>query len=166
MTTTVIYDFDINDSLRNWYIVNDGVMGGVSESKLTVDSEGNGVFSGRVRLENNGGFASVRYDAGKINADPNQKLKIRLKGDGKTYQIRIRPSSNTYYSYVSSCKTTGEWEEIEIQLASMYPVFRGRRLNLPNYNHDQIGEFAILIGNKKDEEFELLIDYIKVETDR
>ena len=36
-------------------ILNDGVMGGVSNSTWQ-----NGIFSGRVRLDNNGGFASLR----------------------------------------------------------------------------------------------------------
>jgi hypothetical protein len=100
--------------------------------------------------------------AGNIKANASQKLRIKIKGDGKTYQFRVRPSSNTYYSYVTSYQTTGEWEEIEIDLDSMYPVFRGRKLNLPNYNHERIGEFAILIGNKKAEEFRLIIDSIKI----
>ena len=42
----------------------------------------------------------------------------------------------------------------------MYPSFRGRRLNKSNFSDDKIQEIAFLIGNKKEENFQLLIDKI------
>ena len=42
----------------------------------------------------------------------------------------------------------------------MYPSFRGRRLDEPNFSHDYIEEIVFLIGNKKNENFELIIDKI------
>jgi hypothetical protein len=44
----------------DWFVVSDGVMGGVFSSSMEVTSGGTGVFAGRLSLENNGGFASVR----------------------------------------------------------------------------------------------------------
>ncbi len=46
---------------RRWYAVDDGVMGGVSQSGFRVDA-GAGCFGGEVSLENGGGFASVRRE--------------------------------------------------------------------------------------------------------
>jgi hypothetical protein len=43
----------------------------------------------------------------------------------------------------------------------MYPSFRGRKLNQPNFSKDSIEEI-LLIGNKKKEEFKLLIDKIEL----
>jgi NADH dehydrogenase [ubiquinone] 1 alpha subcomplex assembly factor 1 len=45
----------------------------------------------------------------------------------------------------------------------MYPSFRGRRLNQPNFSNDSIEELTFLIGNKKSEKFKLLIDKIVLE---
>ena len=45
----------------------------------------------------------------------------------------------------------------------MKPQFRGRKLRMRNFNSDSIVEFGILIGNKVNEEFSLLIDYIAFE---
>jgi hypothetical protein len=42
----------------------------------------------------------------------------------------------------------------------MYPSFRGRKLDAPNFSHDNIEEIVFLIGNKKNERFELIIDKI------
>jgi len=33
----------------------------------------------------------------------------------------------------------------------LYPSFRGRKLDLPNFSHDYIEEIVFLIGNKKPE---------------
>ncbi|RLT33047.1 MAG: hypothetical protein DWI54_00995, partial [Chloroflexi bacterium] len=52
-------DFADAQTVRSWYSVNDGVMGGVSESAMTATSNGTAIFSGVVRFENNGGFATV-----------------------------------------------------------------------------------------------------------
>ena len=48
--------------LKNWSIVNDDVMGGVSSSNISINDENNIVFSGFLSLKNNGGFASSRLN--------------------------------------------------------------------------------------------------------
>jgi hypothetical protein len=44
----------------------------------------------------------------------------------------------------------------------MYPAFRGYEMDMPNYPKAVLDEFAILIGNKRYEEFELEIDWIEL----
>ncbi len=157
---TPLFDFTTNCDLSNWYVVNDGVMGGVSQSSLDINNEGHAVFSGTVRLENNGGFASIRHNFKPIKVSDKTALHITLKGDGKSYQFRVKDEGNTYYSYVFTVETSGEWETITIPLQDMKPQFRGRKLNINNFDKNTISEFAILIGNKKKETFKLLIDHI------
>lgn len=72
----------------------------------------------------------------------------------------MKDDSNNYYSYITNFKTTGEWEEIKILLMDMYPSFRGRKLDLPNFSKDYIEEIVFLIGNKKAEKFKLFLDKI------
>jgi hypothetical protein len=74
----------------------------------------------------------------------------------------VKHDSDTYYSYIAPFATSGEWQEIEIPLAEMYPSFRGRKLDLPNFSHNTIEELTFLIGNKKPQEFKLMIDTIQL----
>lgn len=162
MNTALIFDFDKNTHIQNWRIVDDVVMGGRSSGSFKLSPEGHGLFEGRVSLENNGGFSSVRYGFEKMKVDANSKIVIKLKGDGKPYQLRVKEDSSTRHSYVASFTTTGEWQEIAIPLADMYPAFRGRKLDLPNFPHRQIEKIVFLIGNGKNESFKLLIDKIEL----
>ncbi len=167
LTTSIppqtIFEFDKQADIQGWRIVDDVVMGGRSAGTFGINKAGHGVFSGRVSLENNGGFSSVRYRPDAISVKGFTKITLHVKGDGKKYQFRVKPNANAYYSYINTFVTSGEWEEIEIPLHTLYPSFRGMRLNRPNFSGDQIGEIAFLIGNKKAESFELLIDRIVLE---
>ena len=162
MNAQLIFDFDMNSDLRDWIIVDDVVMGGRSLGSFKLNEDGYGAFEGSISLENNGGFSSVRYRFNKINVERYSKAVIRLKGDGKKYQFRVKDKSANYYSYITYFQTSGEWQEIEIPLNEMYPSFRGRKLDLPNFAHDHIEEITFLIANKKTEEFKLLIDKIEL----
>ncbi len=163
MTEQLIFDFNKDASLENWIVVDDGVMGGRSKGSLRLTPEGHGLYEGTVSLENNGGFSSLRYRFEAMEVKPSNTIKIRLKGDGKRYQFRVKNSIGEYYSYIAYFKSSGEWEEVEIPLGEMIPAFRGRKLNQPNFSHNQIEEIAFLIGNKKAESFSLLIDTIAVD---
>lgn len=163
VSSILIYDFNINSSPKDWRIIDDDVMGGLSQGKFSIDAAGNGVFQGKVSLENNGGFSSVRYQFEKLNVSKNSRISIRLKGDGKNYQFRVKDIVNNYYSYITIFKTSGNWETIEIKLSDLYPSFRGQKLNSPNFNSDSIEEIVFLIGNKKKESFQLILDKIELE---
>jgi hypothetical protein len=159
----LFFDFNHNTNIFDWKIIDDVVMGGKSNGQFKIDSDGNGVFSGDVSLENNGGFSSVRYQFEKINTTKDSKVIIRLKGDGKVYQFRIKNNRNTYYSYITNFKTTGDWENIIINLKDLYPSFRGQTMNIPNFTGDAFEEIVFLIGNKKNESFALFLDRIDIE---
>lgn len=87
---------------------------------------------------------------------------LKLKEIKKIYQIRLKDNRRNYYSYITNFKTSGEWEEIKINLHELYPSFRGRKLNLPNYQSDGFEEISFLIANNKNENFKLLIDKIEL----
>ena len=158
----VLFDFSKESSLSNWFVVNDGVMGGLSEGALELTSEGHGSFTGQVRLENYGGFTSIRCATGKIETPEGAIVRMRVKGDGKNYQFRVKHKARDYQSYITTFSTSGEWETIEIPLSKLYPSFRGRVLDMPNFNHSNLTEFTFLIANKKAETFELLIDSVEL----
>jgi NADH dehydrogenase [ubiquinone] 1 alpha subcomplex assembly factor 1 len=163
MNATMIYDFDKNADVKDWRIIDDVVMGGQSNGKFSIDGDGNGVFQGAVSLENNGGFSSVRYQFEEMSVTKNSKILIRLKGDGKEYQFRIKDKSNTSYSYITTFKTSGDWQTVEIKLSDLYPSFRGQKLNLPHFEAASFEEIVFLIGNGKNESFKLMLDKIELE---
>lgn len=89
-----------------WSIVNDGVMGGVSSSR--VQSTDDGVrFEGDLRLEFNGGFASMRR-AAQWPAD-SAGVRVRSRGDGSAYRLVVytrdpatgRPRPYSYHAVFS-----------------------------------------------------------------
>jgi len=162
MSSKIIFDFNKNSDISGWNIIDDVVMGGKSSSSFKLSPDGFGVFAGDVSLENNGGFSSVRYRFQKIKIKGYQKIIVKLKGDGKKYQLRIKDNSGNYYSYITSFSTSGRWQDVEILLADMYPSFRGRKLEQPNFSKEYMEEMSFLIGNKKNEKFELLIDKIEL----
>ena len=162
MEPIIIFDFNEKNGTTGWTIVDDVVMGGRSNGTMRLNEVGHGIFSGEVSLENNGGFSSVRYRMDPVKTDPNQLVKIRLKGDGKRYQFRIKHDSDTYYSYITYFETTGDWQTIEVPLKELYPSFRGRKLSGPNFSHDTIEEVTFLVANKRAERFELIVDKIEL----
>ena len=158
--TYTIFDFNENKKALNWIIVDDVVMGGRSSGNFYVNENGHGVFEGNVSLENNGGFSSLRHRFNKVSTQPYSKIVLRVKGDGKRYQFRIKNNASDYHSYIGYFTTSKQWETIEIPMSTMYPAFRGRKLNIPNFSGSSIEEIAFLIGNKKKESFKLEIDHI------
>ena len=156
----IIYDFKTSNNLNNWYIINDGVMGGYSVGTFSKDKRGNGVFSGHISLYNNGGFSSVRYNFKKLSVSPNDTLILKVNGDNKYYQIRIRHSSYDRYVYTKRIFIKNGWDIIKIPLSDLNPSFRGRRLRMNNFDKSQITEIGILIGNKVEEKFNLKINFI------
>lgn len=162
MNPILIYDFSTKSNPTAWRIIDDGVMGGESQGNFSIDEKGHGVFEGTVSLENNGGFSSVRYQCDKVKVTPTSKVCLFIKGDKKKYQFRIKDKAESYYSYIATFKTSGEWQEIEIPLKDLYPSFRGRKLDMPNFSSSSFEEIVFLIGNKKNENFTLMIDKIEL----
>ena len=158
-----IYAFSAQSRMQDWRIVNDGVMGGLSTSLLRLTDSGHGQFSGHVALANNGGFASVQLDAVVPLNSEIKYIIFRIKGDKKNYEFRLKSTLSQAESYVHLFKTSGEWQTIKIALAEFAPQYRGRKLNSANFNFSKIEQLSILIANKQEEDFELLLDYIGVE---
>lgn len=155
-----IFNFNKKSKLTNWTIINDDVMGGKSSGSFHIDKDGYGVFKGHVSLENNGGFSLLHYRFKEINTTSYTKVVLRVKGDGKLYQFRVKKKFSDHYAYIGKFTTTNDWETIEIKFNEMYPAYRGKTLDMPNYANNGIEEIAFLIGNKKTEDFMLMINTI------
>ena len=91
--------------IKNWNIVNDNVMGGISNSDLYITKENNLMFYGNVSLKNNGGFASSRLRFNKGKLKDVKAFQLRVKGDGKIYKFRLRENYRSS-NYSINFKTT------------------------------------------------------------
>lgn len=158
-----IYTFSTQTNIKEWRIVNDGVMGGISKSSLVLTDAGHGQFSGHVSLANNGGFASIQLNTTIKLAEEKKFIVLRVKGDGKRYEFRLKGKISKPESYVHQFTTSGEWETLKLAISEFYPQFRGRKLNMPNFNFESIEQVCFLIANKQEEDFEFLIDWIGLE---
>lgn len=158
--TTPIFEFHKHVNIKDWTVVNDIVMGGNSKADFYINEEGHGVYRGNVSLENNGGFSSVRYRFPSLNVKSFSKITIKVKGDGKRYQFRVKNQISNKFAYITHFVTSDEWQTVEFTLSDLYPTFKGRILDMTNFKEDYIEEIAFLIANKKQESFKLEIDSV------
>ena len=159
----MIFNFSSDNSLKNWSIVDDDVMGGISSSNIVLNKNGMGLFSGHVSTKNNGGFSSLRHQFKLVDISNYKSFVIRVKGDGKNYQFRVKSNLNEYHSYKYEFKTNNTWQNIEIQFNQLQPTYRGRMLNMPSFSNVSLQEICFLISNKKEEDFSLEINYVKIQ---
>jgi monofunctional biosynthetic peptidoglycan transglycosylase len=144
-----------------WRIVNDGVMGGRSQSAVTQTDDGLR-FSGELSLENNGGFASTRrlVSGGFPGA---AAIRIRVRGDGRRYQLRLRQDRNwDGVAWRHEFDTTGEWQTITLALDGFEPVWRGRAVpGAGPVLAEDVRQLGIMLADKQAGPFRLDIAAIE-----
>ena len=79
-TGRLLMAMELDMELAPWGAVNDGVMGGLSRSRMVPPENDTAVFEGDVSLENNGGFASVRSRPGPLPTAGTSRLVVRANG--------------------------------------------------------------------------------------
>ena len=164
----ILFDFQQSDEVNNWLVVNDGVMGGLSQSEIVLSRNNTAVFQGTVSLENNGGFASTRTSPQLYDLAGYDGIIVRLKGDGKKYQFRLRMDNRfDGISYRYHFKTEiNKWIKIRVPFNQCVPVFRGRVLQgVEPLSAKRIQQIGFLISDKQSGLFKLEIDYINAYKD-
>jgi len=152
--------FEFGTAQPTWYVVNDGVMGGVSSSAVKI-SGGLLEFSGRVRLENNGGFASVRSREAQMDLSAFSSLKVRLRGDGKRYGFQLGTRGARGVLYRAEFDTVeGRWFELDFPLSAFKPTRFGRSLAGPALDKAKLEQVGFIVANGRAEEFKLELDWI------
>jgi hypothetical protein len=97
----------------NWQLVTDRVMGGVSSGQIeeTTVSELPALrMTGRVSLDNNGGFVQIATDISPPS-DSATGIALQLIGNTETYNIHLRTSDLTrpWQSYRQEFVAPSEW---------------------------------------------------------
>ena len=161
----LLFDFDGPDAVKQWRNVNDGVMGGDSDGRRRVTDEGCMEFYGRLSLDNNGGFASVRSSPAELRLSESDVIVARVRGDGRRYYMNLRVATyRTAFSYRSSFQTkAGKWQEIRVPVAAFQATSFGRRIpNASPVDLNNVNSIGFLLADKIPGEFSLKVDWIKV----
>ena len=161
-----LFDSGAKPSSLNWNIVNDTVMGGRSSSRWISKSSSPCSFEGYLSLENNGGSASVRCDLNNENLTKTEGIFIRVKGDGRKYQFRIRSQASRWANYSHEFKTVrNKIKTFYLPFKDFEPSWRGRSLNnLPVLKGKDVRGIGFLLGDKIQGKFQLEILSISATT--
>ncbi|GHC43127.1 CIA30 family protein [Roseibacillus persicicus] len=158
--SSFVLQFEDTQSEPRWQAVNDGVMGGLSEGKGVME-DGILHFTGVLSLENNGGFASVRTNDLQSDFSGADGIALKVKGDGRTYQLRLATNAPRI-SYQAEFETReGEWIEVQVPFSEMKPSWRGRMLSGPELDRSKVTQLGILLGDKKPGSFALEVDWLE-----
>ncbi len=140
----------------DWRLINDTVMGGISASKLDID-KGIAKFSGTLSLEQNGGFASTRTTLSTPIASNVAMIRLQVKGDGRDYQLRLR-TDNQWDSFAYSCHFSTKkdsWITLQLKPSDFTAVYRGRPVEAPKLNFNNVKQLGFLVADKQAGQFEL-----------
>jgi hypothetical protein len=165
-TDKIVYDFQNTTNTTAWQVVNDDVMGGISTSSFRL-TNGVALFQGKVSLENNGGFASVRSLPARHDLAGSDAFVVRVRGDGRSYKFTAR-TDPSFDSAIYQCAFTtkkGEWEEHRLPFKQFMPTFRGRVLaGEPPLDPAKVTSVGFLISDKQAGPFQLEVAWIKVKS--
>ena len=155
--------FNDTGSEPAWVAVNDGVMGGRSQGEPVL-VDGVLTFRGELSLAKNGGFSSVRTVGKDFDFSGATEVVLRVRGDGRPYQLRLATNANyrgIAVSYKSEFATVAEkWIEVRVPLDSLVPTVRGSRLDGPPFDPARVREIGLLIADKREGPFALDVDWI------
>jgi len=161
-----VAEFTPEESAKlDWRVVDDGVMGGLSQGKREISEDGILRFFGTLSLENNGGFSSLRTGDIRMDLSGADGIVLRVKGDGRTYQLRF--STDAEYrgremSFQAGFPTTkDEWTEVKVPFASFLGTWRGTELPDKVFDPVKILRIGLQLADKKAGAFELRVDWMR-----
>ena len=160
----MLIDFTDAEEIRFWIAINDDVMGGISQSRIELSPAATVLFSGQLALENNGGFASIRRRADNYNLNGCSGVILNVKGDGRTYQFRVKTDEQyDGMAYRSLFATDAhQWQTLTLPFAGFSASFRGRPVpGAPVLRPEQIKQIGFLLADKQAGSFCLEIAWIK-----
>lgn len=153
---------NFNASTTPWQNIDDVVMGGISSSQMKIHKD-KATFKGELSLENNGGFASIRSTNLTQQLEGFDGLLLRVKGDGKAYQFRLRDQAYNRHNYSLRFKTNKDkWTLVKLPFEQFTAGYRGRKLDsYPAIKPNDIRTLGLMLTDKQEGKFSLEIDWIK-----
>ena len=144
--------------LLEWFRLDDGVMGGLSETmhekgQATQDSSSLH-FTGTINT-NGGGFASIRarFPPNQYLTKSTRGIKLALKGDGKTYKLLLSqgrqnagaPTSRTpsWQADIATtaCDDDDSWQETVVMFDTLQASFGGGPISSSSWSRSEPPKF-------------------------
>jgi hypothetical protein len=159
MTHAQLLDFTNPRTVNEMWVVNDGVMGGLSQSRVSHDSEGV-LIEGILSLDNGGGFASVR--SAIVLPVGTTALNVTIRGDEKLYKLVLRTDDSPRSPlYQAEFLATREWKTHRFVPSDFKASFRGRPIVAPVLDFFSAREIGILIANQQSGAFRLQLNSVQ-----
>lgn len=161
----LLFDFADPAAVDDWAPIDDRVMGGVSRSRLRPDPAGHAVFEGRVSLERNGGFASIRCAPGARGKRGAQSCILEVRGDPKRFKLKLL-TDDTFdgLNHQAGFAMAGVgWQTLQLPLANFRATFRGREVpGAPALDPAGIRQVGLMIAERQAGAFALAIRRISL----
>ena len=162
----VLHSFNSSSDKSAWFAQNDPVMGGHSTGQAEIAGE-TLRFSGKLSLENNGGFAQIYTPVKDGDFSAYAQVRLNIKGDGRRYQFRLHSDARfrgSPVAYRAEFPTeANQWTEVTLPFSNFIPGYRGRTLSGPPLNPSSIERMGFLLADGQAGDFLLQVDWIGVE---
>lgn len=151
-------DFSNSDAVAPWQIVNDGVMGGLSQGTRFAE-DGHMVFRGVINT-NGGGFSSLRRAVTSGGLAGTNGLRLKVRSDGRDYKMSFRTSErwrgrSVAYQVSIPASAPGEWAEVTVPFTTMQTSVFGRAVRAAPFNPADVREMGIILADGVDGGFNL-----------
>jgi hypothetical protein len=120
-----------------WHLVTDGVMGGISEGRLTpavVEGRRCLRLQGAVRIENNGGFIQGAVDVPEAlltRITGYRGVLLEVYGNAEQYNVHLRTRDLRlpWQSYRTTFSASPQWQTLHLPFAGFEPYRTGKALD-------------------------------------
>ncbi len=143
MKAPLTYDFGTScDNCDQWFVTLDGVMGGLSTGTLEQTNESI-ILKGKISLENNGGFASMRTPYKDFDLSGYKTVTIRYRSTGQDFALTLNKYKRFWRpQYKTNLPMTqGAWKTITCNFTD----FDTYRLNDKLEGHPEEDDLANII---------------------
>jgi uncharacterized protein YbjT (DUF2867 family) len=129
--STVVMPFQSASDLEGWQKLDDVIMGGNSDSALSLSDSGNGfTWSGKLVLEG-GGFCGARsYERVVMDLGAYDGISLRVRGSGETLKLNLKTDDlnepEDTYQATFDVPESGDWADVFIPWHEFVPVKRAR----------------------------------------
>ena len=151
--------FNKHDSALVWHPVGDAVMGGRSDGELIQPETGYADFRGTVRLDNGGGFASVKADLPEpMDVSNYTGIELLVRGDGRTYKIGLRNSVDRRSIVYQQAFTPdhGQWSRVRLKFRDFIATWRGKTLqDAPPLSLHELASLSLFVSGRQAGAFHL-----------
>lgn len=155
-------DFTENE-LDGWFIINDGVMGGLSKGQARFTEEGL-LFYGSVSLENNGGFTSLRAPFGNYDLSEYTQITIRYRSKGISMALQMEEDRRFYYpNFKVKLPKSEDWVTNTYSLAEVRQYRMGYLTGnlMEPKDRSEIIRMGFITDEKKASDFEFEVAYVE-----